>query len=190
MFRKTELPPEVLHRSEDILLHIGAINLWDFPFMKKLIRKIRPDIIVHTGDMVDNLKVGRIPEDIPEYKKHTKKLLRFMEQNAKEVYIVPGNNVLEDFIWENIKKSIIVQPNTVMDIHGLSSLLCHRVLDIDGEATFYLYGHGPTGDTYYHTANGKDGKYYSNVFFAPSVVLIQSQKLIRLKKTKRRPSKK
>lgn len=189
-FRKIKLPPEVLHRKEKLLLHIGDITLWDYPYAKRLIKKIRPDVLVHTGDMVDNLKVSRIPEDIPPYKRHAKNLLQFMEENAKEVYIVPGNNDLEDFIHENTKKSVIVQPNTVLDIHGLSTLLCHRVLDIDGEAKFYLYGHGPTGDTHYLTDNGKDGKYYSNVFFAPSVILIESQKCIRLNKTKRRSSKK
>ncbi len=187
--RPVQLPPEVRCRKEERLLHVGDIPFWEFPYMKRLIRKVRPDILVHTGDLVDNLKVGRIPADIPAYRKYAKKLISHMEKNAKKVYIVPGNNDLEDFIAENVTKAEIIPANTCMEIRGIPFLLCHRVLDIDGEAKFYLYGHGPTGDTHPWAENGKDGKYYSNVFFAPALLFTDTQEIIRLKGFKRRKNK-
>jgi len=180
-FRPVSLPDEIVHRKEEILLHIGDIATWGHPYMKRVIKKIRPDILVHTGDLADELKVSRIPEHIPSYKKYAKKLITFMERYAKEVYIVPGNNDLEDFIYETAQKSKIIPANTCMEIRGIPFLLCHRVLDIDGEAKFYLYGHGPTGDTHDFADNGKDGKYYSNVFFAPAVIFMDTQRCIRIK---------
>ncbi len=184
------LPPKIRARKGEILLHVGDIPVWEFPYMKRLIKKVKPDILVHTGDLVDNLKVSRIPEHIPAYKKSAKKLIAFMEKNAKEIYIVPGNNDLEDFIAETVTKSRIIPANTCMEIRGIPFLLCHRVLDIDGEAKFYLYGHGPTGDTHPYEENGKDGKYYSNVFFAPAFIDMETGEISRLPAFKRRKNKK
>lgn len=189
-FHTVKVPSEIQNRSGEILLHVGDIPIWEFPYMRRLIKKVKPDILVHTGDLVDNLKVSRIPEDIPAYKKSAASLIRHMEKHAKEVYIVPGNNDLEDFINETVTKSKIIPANTCMEIRGIPFLLCHRVLDIDGEAKFYLYGHGPTGDTHPFEENGKDGKYYSNVFFAPAFIDIQTETLRRLPAFERRKRKK
>lgn len=134
--------------------------------------------MVHTGNLVDNLKVGRKPEDVPDYKKQAPKLIACMEKYAEEVYIVPGNNDLEDFIEETVTKYKIIRPNTCMKIEGIDFLLCHRVMDIDGDAQIYLYGHGPTGDNH---SFEEDGKYYSNVFFAPSVVFLEEARCVRLR---------
>ena len=180
---KLKLPKELKENNGEILLHIGDIPSFWFPYAKHLIRKLKPDILVHTGDLVDNLKAGRIEAHIKPYKKHAKKLIYCMEKYAKEVYIVPGNNDIEEYIKSEAKKSKIIPYNTCLKIREYSCLLCHRVLDIDGEADYYLYGHGPTGDTHQF----KEGKkYYSNVFFAPSVLFLNSGKMIQLRKNPKR----
>ena len=185
-FRSTQLPLEVKKRTEEtgkIILHIGDIPWSGYPYTMKMIRQIKPDIIVHTGDMVDNLKVGRKPEDIPAYKKQAPKLIAYMEKYADEVYIVPGNNDLEDFIAETATKAKIIKPNTVINIEGIEFLLCHAVMHIDGEAQIYLYGHGPTGDNHSYQ---EDGKYFCNVFKAPSVVFLKEGRCVRLRRYKDR----
>ncbi len=179
-FRFPHLPQEVKTYTGEVLLHIGDIPVWGYPYIFRLIRKIKPTVLVHTGDLADNLKVGRRPEDIPAYKKHAKRLIACMEKYAKEVYIVPGNNDLPDYIGAHIKKSTIIPPNTCLEIHGLSFLLCHRVLDINGEASYYLYGHGYTGDTHDFADNGKEGKFYSNANHTPALLFFESGRLIRL----------
>lgn len=185
-FRSTQLPLEVKKRTEEtgkIILHIGDIP-WDgYPYTMKMIRQIKPDIIVHTGDMVDNLKVGRKPEDIPAYKKQAPKLIAYMEKYADEVYIVPGNNDLEDFIAETVTKAKIMKENTVINIEGIDFLLCHAVMHMEGEAQIYLYGHGPTGDNHSYQ---EEGKYFCNVFKSPSVVFLKEGRCIRLRRYKDR----
>lgn len=180
-FRSTQLPPEVKYhknRKGKILLHIGDVPWKAYPYIMKMIRQIKPDILVHTGDMVDNRKVRRKPEDIPYYKKQAPKLITCMEKYAGEVYIVPGNNDIKDFLTEKITKTRIIDANTVVNIEGIDFLLCHAVSDIDGEAQIYLYGHGPTGDN--HTFE-EDGKYYCNAYFAPTVVFMDEVRCIRLR---------
>ena len=180
-FRSTQLPPEVKYhknRKGKILLHIGDIPWKSYPYIMKMIRQIKPDILVHTGDMVDNRKVRRKPEDIPYYKKQAPKLIECMEKYAEEVYIVLGNNDIEDFLTENVTKTKIVKSNTIINKEGIDFLLSHAVMDINGEAKIYLYGHGPTGDNH---SFDEDGKYYCNAFFAPTVVFMDEARCIRLR---------
>lgn len=174
------IPESVKNRSGKILLHIGDVSSWGYPYIKRLIKKIKPDVLVHTGDLADEFKVGRIPDHILPYKKAVPRILKIMEKYANEVYIVPGNNDLEDFITENITKSKIVQANTVIDIYGIPFLLCHMVMDIDGDAEFYLYGHGPTGDTH-NFYKPENGKVFSNAFYAPAVIFLEDKSYVGLK---------
>lgn len=169
VFRPVELPERVKSSDEKKILHIGDIPVWGYPYIKRLIRAVKPDVLIHTGDMIDNLKAGRKAEDIPKYKKKLPGIIRYMEKHAKEVYIVPGNNDIMDYIQTVITKSKIIISNTVIDIYGTSCLLSHWVSKIDGEAEFYLYGHGPTGDehSFYEL---EDGKVFCNAFFAPTVI--------------------
>ncbi len=183
--RPLKLPEDVKNRKEEILLHIGDVPLYWFPYIKRLIKKIKPEILLHTGDLVDNLKAGRIEAHIGPYKKYAAKLISYMEKYAKEVYIVPGNNDIEDFIRDHVTKTTIIPYNTCIKIRDFSCLLCHRVLDIDGDADYYFYGHGPTGDTHSFI---ESNKYYSNVFFSPSVLFLESGKMIQLRKNPKRRS--
>lgn len=168
-FRPISLPERVKKHNEKLILHIGDIPTWGYPYIKRLIREVKPDVLVHTGDLIDNLKAGRKEEDIPRYKKLVPGLIRFMERYADEVYIVPGNNDISDYVQSLVTKSKVIPANTVVEILGLSCLLCHWVAKIDGEAEFYLYGHGPTGDehSFYKLENGK---VFCNAYFAPAVI--------------------
>ncbi len=179
LFRPVRLPEQVKNRKGRILLHIGDVPAWGYPYIKRLIKKVKPEILVHTGDMVDNLKVGRLEEDVPAYKRAVPRLIRFMEKWAEKVYIVPGNNDLMEFIQDVSEKSIIVPANTVVDIEGVSCLLCHWVAKIDGEAEFYLYGHGPTGDTH-SFYKPEEGKVFCNTFFAPTVIFMEDKSYVEL----------
>ena len=178
-FRPIRLPERVLNRNEEKILHIGDIPEWGYPYIKRMIRAIKPDVLVHTGDLVDNFKAGRLEEHIPKYKKRVPGIIRFMEKHAKEVYIVPGNNDIPDYVQSLVTKSKVIPANTVVEIKGISCLLCHWVAKIDGEAEFYLYGHGPTGDEHsFHKP--EDGKIYCNAFFAPTVIFPKDKTYLEL----------
>ncbi len=178
-FRPVQLPQQVRDKNQEKILHIGDIPEWGYPYIKRMIRKVKPDVLVHTGDLVDNFKAGRREEDIPKYKKALPGIIRFMERHADEVYIVPGNNDIPDYVQSLVTKSKVIPANTVVEIRGLSCLLCHWVAKIDGEAEFYLYGHGPTGDEH-SFYKPEDGKVFCNAFFAPVVIFPKDKSYMEL----------
>ena len=163
------------------LFHIGDVTRRRYAEIMGLVYRIRPDILVHTGDMVDDLKVGRLEEDIPAYKEWVPDLIRFMEKAAKKVYIVPGNNDLPDFIAEHLNTAELIDPKTVLEIDGNRIYCCHRVLDVEEGGTICLYGHGPTHDVY---SFRQDGKFYANVIYGPTVVSLEDGHCFRLEKNR------
>lgn len=160
------------------LYHIGDIDREHLPVKMNMIARLRPDVLVNTGDLIDDLKVGRRPEDIPDYEIWMPRLVHWMERHAKEVYIVPGNNDLPDLIKETAQKSTIVPANTCLKIDGLDFNLCHWVARINGEAKIYLYGHGLTGDNYeFHEGE----KTYCNVIRGDTIVYLKDGHCFRLR---------
>ena len=162
-----------------ILFHIGDISRQRYAEMMGLIYRIRPDILIHTGDLVDDLKVGRLEEDIPAYKEWLPDVIHWLEKAAPEVYIVPGNNDLPELIEQTVQTAQLIPPNSILKIDGRAILCCHRVLDLEGEAEIYLYGHGPTYDNF----SFKEGeKTYANVIYGPTVVSLADGHCFRLEK--------
>ncbi len=162
-----------------VLFHIGDVSRARYAEIMSLICRIRPDILVHTGDLVDDLKVGRLPEDIPAYKEWLPDVIHWLEKLVPEVYLVPGNNDLPELIEQTVKTAHFIPPKSVLNMNGKQIFCCHRVKDADGEGDIYLYGHGPTGD--HHSFNEGD-KVYANVIYGPTVVSLEDGHCFQLKK--------
>lgn len=144
-FGAVYIPRELKKESGVKILHFGDVSTPCYPYFERLIKKTRPDIIIHTGDMADELKVSRIPSDIPKYLKSLDKIINILKNSNAALYIVPGNNDLIDEIKKRAPFARIVEPDSVLQIEGIDMCLCHRVTDITGDAVYYFYGHGPYG---------------------------------------------
>ena len=66
---RVHLPEELKQTDEIILLHISDTPESIYPYLFKLIDNLAPDLIIHTGDLVDNFKL----EEIKEVEKNLKK---------------------------------------------------------------------------------------------------------------------
>jgi predicted phosphodiesterase len=153
------------------VLHISDTHSGSYGYYKELIAKINPDVIIHTGDLADELKAGRI-ENVREYWRETiPNIVRIMENTSARVIIVPGNNDLEDELKKIVKRAEILSRNTVLDLYGLKFLLCHELNRMDESipADVYLYGHGLTGETRTPDDNVREGKRFYNATWGASL---------------------
>ena len=153
------------------VLHIGDTVSAAYFYYKELIDKIKPNVIIHTGDMADELKVGRIESLQPYWIESVKVILNIMEESGARVIIVSGNNDLEKTLRELKSKAEIVERNTVLDLYGKKVLLCHELnrMAESSEADVYLYGHGLTGETRTPNDNARNGKYFYNAVWGASL---------------------
>ncbi|AFK22783.1 metallophosphoesterase [Pyrococcus sp. ST04] len=140
--RKIDLPREALEPKKKIL-HISDTPESIYNFIFELVQTIEPSIIIHTGDLVDNLKLERKPWLRDSYEKAVRKLLKLASYST--LYIVPGNEDDEDIIKRIFGNfAIIVRPGSVMSICGRKIALGHKPEDVKGvKADLYMYGHDP-----------------------------------------------
>ncbi|ASJ00553.1 metallophosphoesterase [Thermococcus gorgonarius] len=127
--------------EETLIMHIGDTPESVYSFLGKLIDEFRPEVIVHTGDLVDNVKLERKPELLPLYRAGLRKLARILKNSGAKLYIVPGNEDDPEMVREFFGDAV-VEPGTVVEIEGVRLALGHSWEDVAGvEADFKLYGH-------------------------------------------------
>jgi predicted phosphodiesterase len=138
------------------IMHISDTLADSYANVEKLLKQIRPTLLIHTGDLADEFKVGRIPEHLPGYREAVARLLEIMKENAQEVWITHGNN--DDVPWLMEDKGIRVLPmkGSSQTYHGLRLYLQHQPIEWVDENLydFALYGHGYTMDIH----NPEDNK--------------------------------
>ncbi|WP_367884326.1 metallophosphoesterase [Thermococcus sp. JCM 11816] len=108
------------NEDEKALLHISDTPERTYPpRIAQLIDELHPDYIVHTGDLVDNIKLERRPDlKPPLYVGGVRKLARILKgSGGAELYIVPGNEDDPEVLKEYFEGSV-VEPGTVVEIEG------------------------------------------------------------------------
>jgi predicted phosphodiesterase len=138
--------PADLHEDElkgKKLLHISDTPSSFFRELSRLISVLKPDYIVHTGDLVDNVKLELFPGSLWRYERDAKQLITLLEQSsAKEIYIAIGNH--DDFhtIEKYCKRSHIIKAMEIMQIEGKEFAIAHDPADIHKKpAAYNLFGH-------------------------------------------------
>ncbi|MBZ4662975.1 MAG: metallophosphoesterase [Caloramator sp.] len=134
--------PTYLLGRKNIILHISDTPSNIYPSIIKLVKKINPKYIVHTGDIVDNIKLELYPNRLNEYKDYASIFINeLVKYTSNRLIIVPGNHDNIDVI-KNIDKVIIVEEGKSISIDGLSIGVSHTINNLPTyKCDFYLYGH-------------------------------------------------
>lgn len=162
--------PNEFHNSKQLkIMHISDTPVSIYPHIYKMINYSRPDIIIHTGDLVDNLKLEDLGESLfPAYQKKSEELIKNLEKlsDARIIYI-PGNHDNINIIQNTVGRSEILPEGSVLDLNGIKIGLAHYPENLP-TADINLYGH--TQQQSFNTEN----KYFNgilnmNYFLLPSL---------------------
>lgn len=181
-----QIPGEVRAATSGKVLHIGDTRSSAFPYIQKLIEEIKPNIIIHTGDFVDEVKAGRMINTEEEYTRGVRKMAQILRSSgAEKIYAVPGNNDIPDVLRRELPFAQMVEPNTVVEIGGISCALGHICYETNAPAQWSFYGHGLTGETWSPDRNDlQNGVCRFNVIWGSSVILLPQRTLYRFPKPK------
>ena len=128
--------------KKPVLLHISDTPGFVYPFIFRLIEKLEPEILVHTGDMLDDLKLEIRPALVKEYYPKIKKLLVKLENlPLKNIYIIPGNHDSSGVLQDLSQKCEILPEKSRIEAEGVSFFLSHEYYNIKTGTDFYLFGH-------------------------------------------------
>ncbi|CAD5243953.1 metallophosphoesterase [Thermococcus camini] len=140
LFRKKVL--ELLSSTDETkVMHISDTPESAYRFIGGLLERTHPEYVIHTGDLVDNIKLERRPDMKPLYIGAVRKLARVLKNPGMELYVVPGNEDEPEVVREFFGESV-VEPGTIVEIEGMRFALGHTWREVAGlDADFRLYGH-------------------------------------------------
>ena len=173
------VPEEFTAPGKRKLLHIGDTHSAHYPYIRWMIEQTRPDIILHTGDCVDQVKVGRAIGVQEDYEQGLRELAQILkESGAEKIYVVPGNNDVPELMKAEMPFAEYLEPNSVVDIDGISCALGHVSFLTDAPAQWSFYGHGFTGETWSPEKNDLEkGICRFNVIRGAALILLQERKM-------------
>jgi len=143
LFHRKIKVPDCVFKAEKRVLHVSDTPVSFYRTFDEILNLIKPDIIIHTGDLADDIKLERKPWLKKEYENALIKFKNIIR--GRIVYLVPGNEDDKEIIREILGRDVIlVNPGTIIEIYGRTFALGHKPEDVKGkEAEFKLYGHDP-----------------------------------------------
>jgi len=163
--------PEKLKNASKIIVHISDTPSQVYPSIIKLTSILKPDILVHTGDIVDDVKLEMVPDQLPCYLDKANSFLAALSQHVKEsIILVPGNHDRVEMLdlCSNIK---VFQEGAETKVHGITLGLSHKFENLPQSCDYYLYGHDKTSF---------DSKNYMNGIEFISIIDINSLDMTKL----------
>jgi len=141
---KRKLPKEIFLYEKKIL-HITDTPDVLFPYLSRLIRIVKPDVIIHTGDLVDNIKLEMSRSKIDIYEKNVKKLMTIMRQTSPEqIFITMGNHDDRDIISKYLEPSETLMDIETIKLYNKNYMIGHIYSQFENTGADYkLFGHCP-----------------------------------------------
>ena len=138
-----KLPDEYHNSSELKIMHISDTPESIYSHIYKMLSYSRPDVIIHTGDLVDNLKLENAGEELlPLYQKKSAEFISNLEKltNSRIIY-VPGNHDDLKIIKKNKERSEILAEGSIINLDGVKIGLAHYPKNLPLNADIKLFGH-------------------------------------------------
>ena len=145
LYRGYYVPKELekaMEAGEDLILHLSDTPSHAYRSAIGLIETLKPRIIIHTGDLADDIKLEISPDLQNLFMEKALPFLRELENSsAEEIYIVPGNHDLASTLRKAARRSIIVPDGTVIEVMGRKIGLAHSYENLPDTVDYKLYGH-------------------------------------------------
>ena len=145
------LSTALTHAERPLIVHISDTPRMSYPFVYRILRLLRPEYLIHTGDVVDDIKLENRPGEIHAYENEVGRFLSRLEATpVGAIYLVPGNHDVRAILESRSSRAVTVPEGARLHIAGLSISVSHHYDPAVGGALadgdFYLYGHTPAPD--------------------------------------------
>lgn len=131
-----------------ILLHVSDTPVDIYNYIFRIIDILKPQYVVHTGDMADNIKLEINKYKMDIYRKGVARLINGLEKNKySKIYYVLGNHDDYETVSKLTKRGVILSDG-ILDIDDGSFFVSHYYTEDSDEADFRLYGHSFEPDHY------------------------------------------
>lgn len=124
-----------------ILLHISDTPVDIYRYIFRIIDILKPQYIIHTGDMADNIKLEIYKNRIDFYYRSVSKLIEGLEKKEfSKIYYVLGNHDDYETVSQLTKRGIILEEGPLI-IDDCKFAVGHYYKEFSYKVDFNLYGH-------------------------------------------------
>jgi len=164
------IPEELLESAEKRLLHVSDTPVSFYSDLKRLVEALKPDYIVHTGDLSDNIKLQLYPNEIYEHEKWIKRLAGILETSGAEVILALGNHDDAETVQRHFIRSRIIKGAETVEVSEKSFRISHMPEGIlEQPAGYNLFGHDLT-----LKSGSRDNKQYFNGISYINIIGLES----------------
>lgn len=136
------IPHELKNTKEPMALHVSDTPVSSHAFIYKLIEELKPNYLIHTGDIVDNVKMEFNPHLIDYYEERAAAFIKQIENLPLEkIFIVPGNHDDIDIIKKYNHRIILLKEGMNIILENIVLNVAHHPWKLGNHAQYYLYGH-------------------------------------------------
>jgi len=173
VFKGYYVPPEIENTSEKIIMHCSDTPSYVYTSLLRLIMTLKPEVIIHTGDLVDDVKLEFSPEMLTHYKNKAVSFLNALEKTGTEkIYVVPGNHDDQKILKKSNKSVSVVSCGSVVNYKDFRIGVAHNLKDLPCSADYSLYGH--------KLEEGEASPFILNGVNNINIILYPSKRLYRL----------
>ena len=141
--------PDEFHSSTELkIMHISDTPESIYSHIYKMLSYSQPDVIIHTGDLVDNLKLEDFGDELlDKYQKKSAEFISNLERlTAARIIYIPGNHDDVNIIEKNKNRSEIMAEGSIVELDGVKIGLAHYPENLPQNADINLYGHNHQQD--------------------------------------------
>ncbi|MDK9712116.1 metallophosphoesterase [Acidaminobacter sp.] len=147
MLGRVILDEAVLRAKGPTILHISDTPTSFYPELNRLLGILKPNCIVHTGDLADDLKLQLRPSLLRNYESALVKLMQIVNQSAAEkVIFTLGNHDNLELVRRYAGRAEFYEDAITENFQGIRISCAHYHEAALGSSKskrsdFYLYGH-------------------------------------------------
>lgn len=134
--------PKVIETYNYKVMHITDTPDVTFGFLKHIVRLVAPDVIVHTGDFVDNIKLQLSRKDIDIYERRFKQLLKVLRYTSvKQIIFCLGNHDDENIVKKYLNEYEEVCISETYQFENTVFSMSHYRDSCSTDSDICLFGH-------------------------------------------------
>jgi len=140
------VPEEIRELKGDVVMHLADTPSTVYGALRRLVKAISPRWIVHTGDLVDDVKLELSPAELPRYRTKLEHLRRSLEgDDSPGLVFVTGNHDDESTVREMFPDSVVFRERGRIELCGEGFNLSHdRACLGEPPLRYNLFGHEPS----------------------------------------------
>jgi len=124
------------------VLHISDTPSGIYSYLSRLLKRVNPSVVVHTGDLADDIKLELYPGEHERYRAAAKKLLDILQAPHRTVVITLGNHDEKALLPHPAPGCVVCEGAREMTFMGEPFRVSHYAEGLsEHPARYNLYGH-------------------------------------------------